>query len=86
MDALAATAAGKGREELLWCSRAGGYLKPPAGPHCWLATAVARCQAADETFPRITAHDLRHTAASLAISAGANPKVVSACSATPARR
>ena len=25
---------------------------------------------------RITAHDLRHTAASLAISAGANPKVV----------
>jgi integrase len=31
---------------------------------------------ADPTFPRITAHDLRHTAASLAISAGANPKVV----------
>ncbi len=29
-----------------------------------------------ETFPRITAHGLRHTAASLAISAGANPKVV----------
>ena len=28
------------------------------------------------TFPRITAHDLRDTAASLAISAGANPKVV----------
>ncbi|WP_424383857.1 tyrosine-type recombinase/integrase [Mycobacterium sp.] len=28
------------------------------------------------TFPRITAHDLRHTAASLAISAGANVKVV----------
>jgi hypothetical protein len=27
-------------------------------------------------FPRVAAHDLRHTAASLAISAGANPKVV----------
>jgi hypothetical protein len=27
-------------------------------------------------FPRVTAHALRHTAASLAISAGANPKVV----------
>jgi integrase len=27
-------------------------------------------------FPRVTAHDLRHTAASLAISAGANVKVV----------
>ena len=37
---------------------------------------MARCQSADETFPRVTAHDLRHTAASLAISAGANPKVV----------
>jgi integrase len=44
MDALAQTAAGKDREELLWSSRAGGYLKPPAGPHCWLASAVARCQ------------------------------------------
>ena len=26
--------------------------------------------------PGVTAHDLRHTAASLAIAAGANPKVV----------
>jgi len=31
---------------------------------------------ATPVFPRITAHDLRHTAASLAISAGANVKVV----------
>jgi integrase len=37
---------------------------------------VTRCQKADPTFPRVTAHDLRHTAASLAISAGANPKFV----------
>lgn len=37
---------------------------------------MTRCQKADPTFPRVTAHDLRHTAASLAISAGANPKVV----------
>jgi integrase len=37
---------------------------------------VARCQDADKTFPRITAHDLRHTAASLAVSAGANVKVI----------
>ena len=33
-------------------------------------------QKADKSFPRVTAHGLRHTAASLAISAGANPKVV----------
>jgi integrase len=37
---------------------------------------VARCQHADPTFPRVTAHDLRHTAASLSVSAGANVKVV----------
>ena len=30
----------------------------------------------NKTFPRVTAHDLRHTAASLAIASGANPKVV----------
>ena len=30
----------------------------------------------DETFPRLTPHDLRHTAASLAVSAGANVKSV----------
>jgi integrase len=42
----------------------------------WLARAVTRCQVADPTFPRVTAHALRHTAASLAIHAGANPKVV----------
>ena len=37
---------------------------------------MRRCQAADQTFPTITPHDLRHSAASLAISAGANVKAV----------
>jgi hypothetical protein len=41
-----------------------------------MAGAVARCQKSDKTFPPVTAHDLRHTAASLAIASGANPKVV----------
>ena len=40
------------------------------------APAVEICQREDETFPAITPHDLRHTAASLAISAGANVKAV----------
>ena len=38
-----------------------------------------RCVSAtksDESFPSITPHDLRHTAASLAVSAGANVKAV----------
>lgn len=42
----------------------------------WFTKAVAACQAADAAFPTITPHDLRHTAASLAISAGANVKAV----------
>ncbi len=46
--------------------------------HCCLifVQAVKRCQEMDPTFPKITPHDLRHTAASLAISAGANVKGV----------
>ena len=39
-------------------------------------TAVRECQKADETFPTITPHDPSHTAASLAVSAGANVKAV----------
>jgi integrase len=37
---------------------------------------VKRAQAKDPEFPRVTPHDLRHTAASLAISAGANVKAL----------
>jgi integrase len=76
ISALSITAEGKGRDELLWPSGTGGYLAPPSSRESWLSGAVARCQAADPMFPRVTAHALRHTAASLAISAGANPKVV----------
>lgn len=75
-DALAHTAEGKGRDDLLWPSQTGSYLQTPSSSDSWLAGAVRRCQKNDPTFPRVTAHDLRHTSASLAISAGANPKVV----------
>jgi integrase len=40
------------------------------------APAVKACQKADDTFPAIAPHDLRHTAASLAVSAGANVKAL----------
>ena len=76
VDALARTAEGKGSDDLLWSSTSGGYLRSPDSDESWLAGAVARCREVDKTFPRVTAHDLRHTAASLAIHAGANPKVV----------
>lgn len=76
VDELAKTCEGKGLDELIWASRSGGYLAPPSSHDSWLAGAVTRCQRADERFPRVTAHALRHTAASLAISSGANVKVV----------
>lgn len=76
VDALAATCEGKARGDLIWPAHHGGHLGPPASVRSWLSGAVDRCQAADPTFPRVTAHALRHTAASLAISAGANVKVV----------
>ncbi len=91
INELAPTVAGKGREELIWPSQTGGHLKSPSTHDSWLSGAVQRCQRAAEAaraaearagrpvtpvFPRVTAHDLRHTAASLAISAGANVKAV----------
>lgn len=91
-DELSKTCRGKERDDLLWPSRTGGHLGPPSTNDSWLSGAVGRCQkVADEArakekeggkepttpvFPRVTAHDLRHTAASLAISAGANVKAV----------
>lgn len=48
----------------------------PNSKNGWFAAAVARSMATDRSFPRVSPHDLRHTAASLAISAGANVKAV----------
>jgi integrase len=73
---LAPLCEGKGRDDLLWTDSAGQPLKPPASKDSWLSGAVARCQKSDKSFPRITAHDLRHTYASLAVSEGANVLVV----------
>ena len=75
VDELAATCSGLERGDLIWPARDGGHLAPPTHKS-WLAGAVERCQEADKTFPRVTAHALRHTAVSLAIASGANPKVV----------
>ena len=74
---LFALAEGKPHDALLWeAPRKGGPLKPPRPEH-WLGAAVSRCHAADSTFPaHLAVHSLRHTAASLLISSGANVKVV----------
>jgi integrase len=61
-------------ERCAWASQTGGYLAPPAARESWLSGAAERCQKADRTFPRITAHALRHTSASLAISASSTSR------------
>lgn len=52
------------------------YSRRPSTGRGWLDSAVRECQEADADFPRVTPHDLRHTSASLGVSAGANVKVI----------
>lgn len=75
-DELAALMVGKGRDDLVFTDQRGGVLRNSNWRARVFRPAVAKCQAADATFPAITPHDLRHTAASLAVSAHANVKAV----------
>ena len=52
------------------------HMKHESDDRSWFATAVRRARKEDPSIPRLTPHDLRHTAASLAISVGANVKAV----------
>jgi integrase len=72
---LAKSAESKSPDQLLF---GGGttHLATPSAHDGWFVAAVTKAQAIDPSFPRVTPHDLRHTAASLAISAGANVKAV----------
>ena len=72
---LAPAMVAKSPDELLWSRANGQPLRPPTTTH-WFGAAVKRCQAADAKFPRVTVHELRHTAASLMIASGANVKTV----------
>ena len=74
---LAPAMVGKSPDELLWSRPDGQPMRPPTTTH-WFSAAVKRCQAADKEFPRVTVHELRHTAASLMIASGANVKTVQA--------
>lgn len=66
---LARQCEGKQRGDLLFGD--GDHLRRPHPVSGWFAKAVAA-----SGVPRVTPHDLRHTAASLAVSAGANVKAV----------
>lgn len=77
--------------ELIFPAESGGYLRPGNSMSGWFAGACKRARLEDASevvesaargegthsvMPRVTPHDLRHTAASLAISAGANVKAI----------
>ncbi|WP_394770468.1 tyrosine-type recombinase/integrase [Lacisediminihabitans sp.] len=72
---LAEAAEGKSPEQLLF-GDGSVHVATPSAHDGWFVAAVRAAQAVDPGFPRVTPHDLRHTAASLAISAGANVKAV----------
>jgi len=75
-DELAGLMVGRGRDDLVFTDSRGGVLRVSNWRARVFAPAVLACQLADDAFPTVTPHDLRHTAASLAISAGANVKAV----------
>lgn len=66
---------GRGPEEFVWARADGSPMRVPSHGD-WFDRAVHRCMAEDATFPRITPHGLRHVAAGLMVSAGANVKAV----------
>lgn len=79
---LAARMEGRKRDDLVFAAPAGGVLRIATFRTRVFNKAVKELRALDENgepttdWPRPTLHDLRHTAASLAISAGANVKAV----------
>lgn len=68
---LAVQCEGKGREDLLFPGADGRHLARPHNVSGWFDKGVLQAQ-----IPRVTPHDLRHTAASLAVQAGANVKAL----------
>jgi integrase len=74
--ALTSLGEGKSRESILFGNGV-RYERSPDTRDGWFTGACKRVRMSDLDFPaHITLHDLRHTAASLAISAGANVKAV----------
>jgi integrase len=75
-ESLARRCEGKKKDELVFLGPDGGVLRSGNFRRRQFANAVAAAQETDADFPAMSPHDLRHTAASLAVSAGANVKAV----------
>jgi integrase len=67
LDELSVQCAGKAPGDLVFGNRNGGYLPRPKSSNGWFTRAVKAA-----SVQAITPHDLRHTCASLAVSAGVN--------------
>lgn len=73
-EPLAQLCEGKSPDDLVFADRFGQFLRRPktsAGTSSWFLDALTW-----SGIERLTPHDLRHTAASLAVSSGANVKAV----------
>ena len=75
VELLARECEGKSPNSLIFGDGLNHVRRPTSG-RGWFESAVRQSQEIDATFPRVTPHDLRHTAASLAISKTSNPKIV----------
>lgn len=73
---LAHRCEGKKRDDLVFLGPDGGVLRSGNFRRRKFASAIAVCQSEYPDFPAMSPHDLRHTAASLAVSSGANVKAV----------
>jgi len=67
LDELSMQCGGKAPGDLVFPGPDGGYLPRPKSSGGWFAAGVRRAE-----VQKITPHDLRHTCASLAVSAGVN--------------
>ncbi|UTT48854.1 tyrosine-type recombinase/integrase [Rhodococcus gordoniae] len=71
VDELARQCEGRNRHDLVFPGRDGQHLRRPVSTTGWFIKAVERAG-----IERVTPHDLRHTAASLAVAAGVNVKAL----------
>ncbi|UPW06748.1 site-specific integrase [Rhodococcus pyridinivorans] len=71
LDELAKQCEGRGRDDLVFPGRDGKHMRRPVSHSGWFELAVKRAG-----IERVTPHDLRHTAASLAVAAGVNVKAL----------
>ncbi len=75
-DVLESRCQGKHPQDLVFTTRSGKMLRGSNFRRRVFAPAVAQVRAQDASFPDITPHDLRHTAASLIVAAGGSVKVL----------